>query len=332
MYRLYKKVTKSDEFPYGMRRLDESENPFLEGACILSALDVNHSDKDTNEAINRVLEFAKVRDYLSHENKLDLGKYPIRFLGIDYGEREDKDGTHRVETPYKEGTKEFTDKYFLPLISKDGKRISYLDAIKNLRNVNIVPYGDAAEFSLELMEQINQWMTNLKYSKDEIKNLLMQICVFPIETDINNMKKFKSTTLGFLDCNDQRVMTYKDPFMKDRHEKVYAVDLTNAGVVQVNGDGSHDYRKVYGQGRAFPAMISSAVIRALDNSMKSFNNTNSQSISLDYITSDYMDLLDMSEADIPRDVILKKIKPLEIPQKKDSKRKWTNGSLFNVER
>ena len=66
--------------------------------------------------------------------------------------------------------------------------------------------------------------------------------------------------------------------------------------------------------------------------MKSFNNTNSQSISLDYITADYMDLLDMSEADIPRDVILKKIKPLEIPQKKDSKRKWTNGSLFNVER
>ena len=332
MYRLYKKVIKSNEFPYGMRQLDEKENPFLEGACILSALDVNKGDKDTNGAINRVLEFAKVRDYLSHKDKCDLDKFPVSFLGIDYGEREGQDGTHRIETPYKEGTKEFADRYLLPLISRNGKKITYYDAIKNLRSVNIVPFGEAADFSLDLMEQLRNRMVGLKYTSDEIKNILMQICVFPIEADVNKMKKFRSTTLGFLDCNDQRVSAYKDPFIKDKYEKVYAVNWTNSGVVQVNGDGSHDFRTVYDQGRAFPAMISSAVIRALNNSMNSYSVDSCQSISLDYITAEFMDLLDMSEANIPRDAILKKIKDLRIPQKNDRKKELKEGKTFNIER
>ena len=81
MYRLYQKVNKSDKFPYGMRKLEENENPFIEGTCLLVTLEDNKNDKDTNESINRILEFAKVRDYLSHENKVDLDKFPvIQFL------------------------------------------------------------------------------------------------------------------------------------------------------------------------------------------------------------------------------------------------------------
>ena len=331
MYRLYQKVNKSDEHPYGMRKLEENENPFIQGPCLLSVLDVNKSDKDTNESINRILEFAKVRDYLSHENKFDLDKYPIRFLGVDYGDIEGQDGNVKIEVPYKEGTKEFVEKYLVPLVSEDGKRLVYLKAIKNLRNLNIVSYGKKADFSLELLEQLSYNMSNLKYNVDEIKNLLMQICVFPIETDIDNVKKFRSTTMGFLDCNDPVAISYKDKFMKDRPEKVYAVDLINSGVVQANGDGSHDFKTVYNQGRAFPAMISSAVIRALSNSMNNYTSKTSQSISLDYITSQFMDLLDMSEANISRDAILKKIKPLESRQKNDIG-KFTEGPLFNDER
>ena len=45
-----------------------------------------------------------------------------------------------------------------------------------------------------------------------------------------------------------------------------------------------------------------------------------------------MDLLDMSEANIPRDAILKKIKDLRIPQKNDRKKELKEGKTFNIER
>ena len=65
--------------------------------------------------------------------------------------------------------------------------------------------------------------------------------------------------------------------------------------------------------------------------MNNYTSKTSQSISLDFITSQYMDLLDMSEANISRDAILKKIKPLESRQKNDIG-KFTESPLFNGER
>ena len=35
MYKLYKRVPKTKDFMYGVKPIEESENPFLEGPCLL---------------------------------------------------------------------------------------------------------------------------------------------------------------------------------------------------------------------------------------------------------------------------------------------------------
>ena len=81
------------------------------------------------------------------------------------------------------------------------KRIDTITAMKNVRNINFVTYCDGVKIFKKIEDILETKMQQLKYSNEEIKMVISQICLAGIIG--NSLKEgTKATSLLFADKND----------------------------------------------------------------------------------------------------------------------------------
>lgn len=204
MLELYKRVPKSEEYLYGSRKIQDEENPFLDGPCMLCISAQPSLPKSIFGITKYGMAMARLRTRDNAGAKIDLEDFPVSFLSIKG--REDK-----------KIIEEFVDKYFLPLVSKGGSTIQLSEAMKNIRNINILSYCDGTYRMKAMIETLNSRMREIGYREQECSDILSQACVFPIATEID-ISNLKTTCVCFHDLNDDEVMINPDNISEDARE------------------------------------------------------------------------------------------------------------------
>lgn len=267
MYKLYEAQPKSKDNPYGQREIEETENPFLDGPCLLciSAGGIG-IDKNVFGTTKQGMEMARMRVRGKRNAGFTLKDSPIKFLSIKLDTKsQDKNITEdeRIDL--------FVTKYLLPLISSDGTKIDCMQAMRNMRNVNMMSYCDGTLVVQSIEQKLLDKMQELGYSDEECEKIQSQMCIFPISTDRLTGKQ-KSTCVSFKDINDSEV---SDNVTPDESQRVSESKIgetlfeysNNEMAYLFSGDGEHNLKKYTHSGMAMSACLSSALSKALENSI-----------------------------------------------------------------
>ena len=252
MYKLYEKVPKTREYMYGSKLINNMENPFLEGPCLLcisGQYDNSLASKSNFGVTKEGMRMARLRVRGQKNAGFTLRDFPVKFLSIELDKKdEDKKMTseERIEA--------FVNQYLLPLITKEGQKIDFNQAKKNIRNVSLVSK-----------------MQELGYTVEECRKIQSQMCVFSISTDRLTGTQ-KSTCISFKDINDIEVndnVTQKEKqtvLESQIGESIFAYSDSEIAYL-FSGDGAHSLKKYTRAGMAVPVCLSSAISKALENSI-----------------------------------------------------------------
>ena len=267
MYKLYEAIPKRKDNLVGQREIKETENPFLDDPCLLciSAGGIG-IDKNVFGTTKRGMEMARMRIRGQRNAGFTLSDFPVKFLSM------------KLDTKSEEGriTEEdrinaFVNQYFLPLISSNGTKIDCNQAMRNMRNVNMMSYCDGTLQVQSIETNLLNKMQEIGYTDEECEKIQSQMSIFPISTNRLNGTQ-KSTCISFKDINDLEVSDNVTP--EERKEVLESVigeklfKYSNNEVAYLfNGDGEHDFKKYTHSGMAMSACLSSAISKALENSV-----------------------------------------------------------------
>lgn len=294
MYKLYERVQKSETYPLGSKRIDNEKNPFKEGPCFLCIAAVP-LDSSIFGLSSVGIKFARLRTYKEPRAKFGLNKFPIKFLSL---RPEHNDNDKMSDLDY---IKQFVDTYLFPLVSSPtNNKINIKDAMRNIRNVNMLSYCDGTE-TVQIMEKhLLAKMKDIGYTSDECSKIQSQMCMIAIATNKLNGSQ-KSTCISFGDINDTEVnenigttdieKTKSSPIGESLIKK-----SPNEFSFLIDGTGSHSITKYETEGTSLPACISSVVSKALQNSIDNFSNkTDFIPISATLITEDIPQIIQQAE-------------------------------------
>lgn len=182
MLRYYQRVNKSEEFKFGSKPIEFDENPLLEGPCFL-CISANYearigdAPKSNFGASKLGMQIARLRTSDKINAKYGLKDFPVKFLTLQLDTSNEQDRT--LEEARKERknlsiprTEDLVNRSFFPLISKDGKRIDCKQAMKNLRNVNILVFCDGMLLLQDIEKMMIEKMKELCYSEAECAQIL----------------------------------------------------------------------------------------------------------------------------------------------------------------
>jgi hypothetical protein len=274
MYKLYEAIPKSKDNIYGQREIKRTENPFLDSPCLLCISAGGIAvDKNVFGTTKQGMKMARMRVRGNRNAGFYLENFPVKFLSIKLeSENQDKKITEdeRIDA--------FVTQYLLPLISDNGAKIDCVQAMKNMRNVNIMSYCDGTLRAQAIEEKLINKMKEFGYSDEECEKIQSQMCMFPIST--NRLKGMqKSTCISFKDINDMEV---SDNVTLDERKEVLESAIgedffeysNNEIAYFFAGDGSHNIKKYTNSGTAMSACLSSALSKALENSILNFQGKN----------------------------------------------------------
>lgn len=268
MYNLYKKVPKTKEYMYGSQLIKDTENPFLDGPCLLciSAQYDNSFDTKSNFGVTKEgMQMARLR-VRGHKNAgFSLRDFPVKFLSMEIHTNSGKKATEE------ERIDAFVAQYLVPLVSDNGRKIDCVKAMKNMRNVNIMSYCDGTMFVQEVEEKMLNKMQELGYTDAECGQIQAQMCMFPIAT-FRLSGNQKSTCISFKDINDTEV---NDNVTLEERQKILESPIggsifeysDNEMAYLFNGDGEHSLKKYAQSEDTLSVCLSSAVSKALENSL-----------------------------------------------------------------
>ena len=290
MFKFYKKVEKSDYNMFGLEIIEDI-NPF-EQPTFLSLLALNTRPRDTNGAINRILELSGIR-MPNGEDNIQASDVDVNFLGLSYSEevndRYSKIASSDNNVNIDNDTRDFVLKYMLPLISINGRRKDFDECLRGMRNINIMCYCDALYMVKSISMILEDEMKKLNFSPEEIDNILSQVCIFPIGTEYPSIQalipNIKFTSVFILDIQDSFGITDENTIQElfeGYRESLFitssALDMPddimnkNSRILLVHDDGNHDLKSFIHKGIAFPSIIIKLVNSALNNSI--VNNSN----------------------------------------------------------
>lgn len=267
MYKLYEAVPKCKENLYGQKEIGESENPFLEEPCLLCVSAGGICiDKNVFGTTKQGMEMARMRVRGNRNAGFCLKNFPVKFLSIklDVNNPNQKlTEDERIET--------FVTQYLLPLISINGEKTDCIQAMKNMRNVNMMSYCDGTLVVQKIEQKLLNKMREVGYSDEECEKIQSQMCMFPIATNrLTGVQK--STCISFKDINDLEV---SENITSNERKKILESTIgesffeysNNEVAYLFNGDGNHDLKKYSQSGIAMSACLSSALSKALENSI-----------------------------------------------------------------
>lgn len=269
MYKLYERVPKTKQYMHGSRLIDNDEKPFLDGPCLLciSAQHDNAMASKSNFGVTKEgMKMARLRVRGQKNAGFNLKDFPVKFLSLEL----DKNDESRKMTS-EERIDSFVTQYLVPLIANDGQKIDSIQAMKNMRNVNMMSYCDGTLLVQAIEKNLINKMQELGYTDEECKKIQSQMCMFPISTDRLTGTQ-KSTCVSFKDINDTEV---NDNVTIEESQKVSESPIKERVFKYSNneiaylfcGDGDHSLKKYTQVGMAMPVCLSSAVSKALENSI-----------------------------------------------------------------
>ncbi|MBE5822387.1 MAG: hypothetical protein E7311_07385 [Clostridiales bacterium] len=294
MYNLYEKIPKSKEYPYGVKKIEEGSNPFLEGPCLLSIAAVN-LDKSIFGVAKEGMKMARMRVRDDKNAGFTLEDFPVKFLSIKM-----EKSPETQELKENEILERFVSKYMEPLVINDGEKIDIETAMKRMRNVNIMSYCDGTVKVQEIENILINRMKEVGYTEDEIKQIQSQMCMFPIATNRIDGKQ-KSTCISFHDINDLEV---NDNITQEERETVEASNIgetmvrysENEGAYLYNGSGTHNLKKFQLEGKAMSACLTSVITKALENSIENSKlDSKLNPISMELLTADIDKIMEDAE-------------------------------------
>lgn len=269
MYKLYEKVPKTREYMYGSKLINNMENPFLEGPCLLcisGQYDNSLASKSNFGVTKEGMRIARLRVRGQKNAGFTLKDFPVKFLSIEL----DKKDEDKKITP-EERVTAFVNQYLLPLIAKEGQKVECTQAMKNMRNVNIMSYCDGTLLVQDIESSLVRNMQELGYTVEECEKIQSQMCIFPVSTNrLNGMQK--STCISFKDINDIEV---NDNVTEEERQAVLDSQIgesifaysDNEVAYLYDGDGKHSLKKYTTTGRTISVCLSSAISKALENSI-----------------------------------------------------------------
>ena len=196
---------------------------------------------------------------------------------------------------HEERITEFVKKYFVPLVSVDGKRIDCTKAMKNMRNVNCMCYCNGTKFVQQIEDILIEKMNDLGYTEEEIIMIQSQMCMFPIATDRLRGKQ-KSTCVSFKDIDDDEVNKNVSEEEEERvsnsslEEELFEYSDTEMSYLY-RGDGSHSLLNYTTEERAMTVCLSSAISKALENSIENSKSDEFIPISAKKLTSNFKNIM-----------------------------------------
>ena len=107
----------------------------------------------------------------------DLDGFPVTLLAME----KDSNGTDRNARSF-QLVNQFITRYIVPLISENDQKIDVTQAMKKMRNVNIMTYCDGTLFTQELEDTLLERMEVIGYSSEEAKQIQSQMAILPIAT------------------------------------------------------------------------------------------------------------------------------------------------------
>ena len=308
MYKIYEKTLKDENNVYGLKVLDEDKNPFLEGPSVLTILALTLNEKNINGSMRQVMEALRLKTSSNENSGLTTDKTPFKVLGLAYSNSKENGAFYNVSENSDE-TAKFVEKYFYPLVSdsKD-KRLSLEEAQRNLRNVNIVSFCKGTETVKHIEQNLESKMKELNYSQEEIDNMLSQICSFPVAEGVIDGKE-KVTCVSFKDYQDDDCH-----FKWDEVDKAALLKVSdNEQIFLIKGDENfkdaemyHDFKRYTQNNKSLSVALSSALTRAVDNSIKNYNNKEKFSpISCKDVVQDLPKIIKCIEKDASKTEMLK---------------------------
>lgn len=263
-------------------------------------------EKDVNGAIKTIIEMSRLKTSNNPNAKFDIEDFPVNFLSVKYGDKISSD---------EKGISEFTEKYLYPLIEKDGQKLEAKQAMKNIRNINMMTYCNGTEFALEVEKLLINEMYKIGYEENDIDKIINQMCVFPISTNMLDGKQVKASYMSFRDINDIEVGWWSEQERKDfiknfpfGEEYGMLGGEDSAAVYCINGNGEHRLKHMIQQGIAMPTCISSSVSKALNNAIKNHfeeNDNDFSPISLELLVEDYEKYIEQGKSGKTKEEIMK---------------------------
>lgn len=301
MLELYKRVPKSEKYLHGSRKINDEENPFLEGPCMLCISAQPNLTKSIFGLTKCGMSMARLRTRDNAGAKIDLEDFQVSFLSIKGQEDE-------------EIIEEFVNKYFLPLVSKDEDKIQLAEAMKNVRNINIISYCDGTDRIKAIIEVLNRRMEEIGYGEHECLDILSQACLFSIATEVD-ISKLKTTCICFHDLNDDEVMINPENInekvqaraLESENGEILDVSSNTKAAYVINGTGEHCIKKYLSEGNAMPVCLSRIVANALENSIVNSQSEEFKPIDMTVLTSGCDQILEQSKRGKSRQALMQEL-------------------------
>ena len=290
MYRLYEKVPKSEEYEFGLKLLEESENPFKDGPCVVSMIALAYYEKDINGALNLGMEALRLHTNNNENTGIEMEDFDARILSIAYGEPSgDKSGAISRGKRGESLDDEFAKKYLCPLIEENGRKIDVIQAMKNMRNVNFLTYCGATTSAFRIEQLLKNRMNELGYSEKEISQIQSQMCIICYATneklreEFLNKRKIESTCISFGDVNDPDARASQGISENARKNNTIFFD---EGYYFHYGDGKHNTKKYIIENTSLSAGISYVLTKAVSNSIANSKSAEFTPITIELLTAD----------------------------------------------
>lgn len=296
MLHIYKKIEKNIDNPYGIieiKDIHELNKPFL---FCMTPQDV--VDKSVFGVIKEGARAARIRTSDEYAGGFKIEEVPVDFLGIKYEIKDIKD--------------QKSDSIANDFMYQMFKDKSIEEMKKQARKMNFMLYCDAVRVYYQMEKRLYQKLLDDGINENDIKDILSQIGVIAIATEVD-VSKLHSSVILFKDAQDREVFDKISRFslkkMDELGRNAYISRITNNVLSYVyNGTGNHSLKEYFNDQTPVKSALSSVVSNLLENSIKNESSNKLIPISKDLLlplliryNSEFMDgnqLLDKLDSEL----------------------------------
>nr|QIM10707.1 hypothetical protein PlAlph_5990 [uncultured Alphaproteobacteria bacterium] len=287
---VYQRGQKTDDSPYGITSVEQVDN---DKPCVLVlGGDGVRSEQSLNGYMGdvyRLLEENKLNEAVNVYGVVyDFGEYmDVRYARTKMMEEHHRQVKLKREAPADTLNPKYIDdifnRFFLPRISRDGKKIRGDEAARNVRKIELVTHCHGAYTALMLEKMMQSKMKELGYTKEERAHIQKQLLVVA-QSPYCPLGEAKSTFVSFASARDMETNHYnnferalsairqeeKIPFsyFPERNGNLFLADTMGEKNDEHNFWGFHYNDTIDKQGQALILLERKLLINGIKNSLE----------------------------------------------------------------
>lgn len=288
MIELYELKEKTCANPHGSNKVTFGANPFMQGPVLLCIGNDPSSRNDAKNTTKHLANVVRLRTPEAINASISMEGFPVNLVSYNSVKPNDNKD-QEIEA--------FVNQYLSPLVETNLFRKSSVEAMKNMRNVNIVTFGEGVYEANKIEEKLKERLQRVGYSQDEIGNILSQVfAVFIGAPRIRLDEQF--TSVAFSELEDTKIdrssenpayfTAFKDQLKYNNlHEGFRGISPNFVEYSRYNEGANHTLEDYYSKGKSFPAIISSVLYEGLSNSVRNCDATEALlPLTLEQVTAD----------------------------------------------